>query len=794
MNGELLLQFVQNIILLMSLAVVYSVFRNNQFFHPIFRKILMGFMVSIIVVTIMRSPIPILEGTQFDTRAVVLSLSGIFLGLIPTIMGAFFASLQRISDGGAGAFTGVIWIIVSSIMGLVYRQFRLKKEESHSVKISWIELYVFGLVVQVVMVLLLFLLPRDIVFETINIVAFPLLVIYPIGSLFVAMFMLIQRKAYFNEIQITESEIQYRNLFNKSKSNLLLVNPENGNIVDVNETSMDTYGYSFEEFTSLNVNNVIVTTKENFTTPLSSYTDGVNQQMSQKHKKKNGKIFDVEVHSGLIQLDGKTFLYLTIIDVSQKMENMRLFKDADEQLKTTLLSVGEGIVVSDEHHRITLINDKAMSLLGLTQHPNRKKVFEVIRLYSNNIEKSFEELYIEALETGNVYRSDNSFQLLSPDDLGGFVEFTISPIQGESETTHGGVLVLRDVTIDKERQEEIQFMSQHDFLTNLYNRYHFEQEMKRLDVVRQLPISIIISDANGLKLLNDSLGHLEGDKLLKEISQIIQRATRSEDIVARWGGDEFTVLLPQTTNSDALKVVNRIHDLADKSLFNIIKPSISIGLATKTSELQDLNIILKQAEEIMYENKANEGKRARRMFLDRFIELNSTRLKDYETHVNNMEQITKKYASFYNLSEHDTEHLVLLTRFHDIGLIAIPPEIINHPGSLDDFEWSKVKTHPDVSSRIIAAVPQFQHLSEELLYHHENVDGTGYPNGVKLDEIPHNSRLLRIIDSYESMTSDKVYKQKMSHDEAITELLKYAGTYYDTEEVKRFIKIFEKTT
>jgi len=372
-----------------------------------------------------------------------------------------------------------------------------------------------------------------------------------------------------------------------------------------------------------------------------------------------------------------------------------------------------------------------------------------------------------------------------------FVDFTISPINFEKNINHGGILVLRDVTIEKERQEEVRFMSQHDYLTGLYNRYNFEQEMKRLNTERQLPISIIIGDVNGLKLLNDSFGHLEGDKLLKEVATIFNKATRSEDIVARWGGDEFTVLLPQTTTEDAHRVLDRISDLCDKSMYDIIKPSIAIGIATKTDKSQDILDILNAAEERMYNNKLVEGKKMREQLLENLITMVNRKALDNKSHSENISILVEKYSTYHKLQQQKDE-LLLLAKYHDIGKIAIVDEILNKPEELDDTEWSRIKAHPEIGSRIVSAVSDIQHISTDILHHHEWFDGTGYPQNLSGNTITLNARILSVLDAYESIVNDKVYREKRSHDEAITEILKGTGNQFDPEIVKLFIQIFEK--
>ena len=793
MDTQIFLAFINNMLLLMSASVVYALFKNESKFHPLLRKFLMGLSISLIVLIVMYfsyEVVSVKEGIFIDTRAVILSISGMFFGFIPTIMGMITAVIYRLAIGGDGAPVGVMWIIASGALGLLWRLYRLKRNKLNKYKINWIELYMFGLIIQIVMVTLLLFLPEEVRFDTIDAVALPLLAIYPVGSLLVSLFMINQRNQHFSELDIHESDLKYRKLFLNNKSNLLLFHSETGQILDVNNTAIDTYGYSLEEFQSMNIMEINTLPKEKLLESMANATKANITKFQFQHTKKNGQIFDVEVQSGPVELNGITYLYSNVTDISEKVQNERMFKDSDDRLKATLLSVGEGIIVTDEFSRITIVNDKALKLLNQTSSLERKKVFEEFRIYSNQNDSDFESLYNNCISNNKMFRSDNTYSLLTSDDQIIFIDFTISPINNENGINHGAILVFRDVTVEKERQEEIRFMSRHDYLTGLFNRYNFESEMVRLNTPRQLPISIIIGDLNGLKLVNDTFGHLEGDKLIKEVSSIFKKATRSEDIVSRWGGDEFAILLPQTSDVGAQSVIDRIKDLCEKSMYTTITPSVAIGAYTKTKEEDDILEVLNAAEKNMYSNKLIEGPIMRQQLLDELNDRLNTMVSDHKSHSNNIMSLLSKYCKFYAFDQTDCNDYANLAKYHDIGRITIDNNILNKSTKLSVQEWTKIRSHPETGSRIVSTIPELQHLSKSILHHHENWDGSGYPLGLKGKNISKRARLLSIIDSYESMTNDRLYKDKKSHDEAVNELLKFTGTQFDPELVKAFINIF----
>ena len=354
-----------------------------------------------------------------------------------------------------------------------------------------------------------------------------------------------------------------------------------------------------------------------------------------------------------------------------------------------------------------------------------------------------------------------------------------SPLYDEHNNKIGAIESVRDITRQKQDEEKISYLSYHDKLTGLYNRAFFEEETNRLDTDRQLPISIIIGDVNGLKLINDAFGHHDGDELLVSAASLLKQACREEDIIARWGGDEFAILLPQTSEEDAHQIYKRIKNSCRQAGSYPLQLSISLGMATKIYNWQNIREILKEAEGRMYRNKLLEHKSNRSTFI---TSLEKTLwMKSHETreHTSRLRRMVVQLGQTLALPENELDNLILLASLHDIGKIAIPGNILDKPTRLTPEEWEVIKKHPEIGYRIALSSPDLSPIAESILMHHERWDGSGYPLGVKGSDIPLNARILAIIDAYDVMVHGRPYQKSMSHQEALAEIKRCTGTQFD---------------
>ncbi|MBU2534561.1 MAG: diguanylate cyclase [Chloroflexi bacterium] len=361
-----------------------------------------------------------------------------------------------------------------------------------------------------------------------------------------------------------------------------------------------------------------------------------------------------------------------------------------------------------------------------------------------------------------------------------------------------------------------------DKLTDLLNRRSLD-ELMATEINRQQRyggvFSLIILDLDGFKAFNDNYGHLAGDKLLKEIGSVLKSTIRSADQAFRYGGDEFAVLLPNTPIDAATQVADRIRrKVAAKAKTGHIAVSASIGLANWPADGVAADEIVDAADTALYRAKREGGNRSY-CASGTLLELKDAPLSlmdgtdgdtlsaifamaeavDAKEHYANSHwKKVKEYATFLatavELDPEEISKLETSALLHDIGKISISEKILNKRTPLTSDEWAIIKTHPQVGVNIASRAPELALCLPGILHHHERYDGTGYPIGLKGEEIPLEARILAIADAFTAMTTVRSYSDALTIAEALEELKRGAGTQFDPNLVEIFNSAIQSTS
>ena len=478
------------------------------------------------------------------------------------------------------------------------------------------------------------------------------------------------------------------------------------------------------------------------------------------------------------------------IELTMQNEELRIAQEELEKSWAQYFDLYDlapvGYLTITEQGIINLANLTATTLLGVNRSALLKTPF------ANYINKADRDIYFnlnKALFEKNIPQECELRMIKNDGQV--FWAHLRAVIAKNRKNKAISRIVITDITERKNTEEELHHLSFHDQLTGVYNRHYLEEEMKRLDTPRQLPIGIIMADLNGLKLTNDTYGHDTGDEMLRKAALILNDACREEDIIARWGGDEFVLLLPQINEDILVNIGKRIKNLGSETKVRDVPVSIAIGKAIKNKPADSLIETLKKAEEEMYRQKVIESRSTKNVILEALMGALAAKSFETKEHTRKMQTMAFKIGEKYGLSDSELIRLNLLITLHDIGKINIPEKLLKKSNPLSNDEWNILKKHPETGYRVAIATEDFAYIAEDILSHHEWWDGSGYPRGLKKNDIPLLARITAIVDAYEVMKNGRPYKPAMAAEEIYSEFKRSAGTQFDPDLVNLLLEIID---
>lgn len=483
---------------------------------------------------------------------------------------------------------------------------------------------------------------------------------------------------------------------------------------------------------------------------------------------------------------------MKIIDVEDQLfqDELEIIERAAVNIQSEKLKKDD---LQDEYEKL-LINYK--KLLKLTRKIANLNILDVISSGNPQQYELFKEIFDSIFE--DKEKADKSLYLQQRPGLikinDNYISIKYRIINDYEENSSNEqeliMLILTDITEKQKAEDQVLYLSYHDKLTGLYNRAYVDNVTPGLVAPHNLPISIIMGDMNGLKLTNDVFGHSCGDKLLVNLSRVLKGCCRKSDIIARWGGDEFLIILTGTDEEACKKICSNIKKKCTEFEPDPIELSAALGHATMENFSTGLNELFNMAENEMYSNKLLESKIVRRKIITNLENILHTKCFEDKDHIVRIKALLGK---FLNLLERrgipvDTDNLKLLASFHDIGKIGVPREILGKAGSLNENEWKIMQSHIEIGFRMAQSIDE-PVLAQGILAMRERWDGKGYPYGLKGEQIPVISRILSIADAFDVMTHDRPYRKSLSQEETIIELKRCSGSQFDPSLVESFLEI-----
>ncbi|MCF7927279.1 MAG: diguanylate cyclase [Candidatus Izimaplasma sp.] len=411
-------------------------------------------------------------------------------------------------------------------------------------------------------------------------------------------------------------------------------------------------------------------------------------------------------------------------------------------------------------------------------HENFKRLQDDLRLLFNNKKQKVSRKLLRHINK----HTNETF----------YLEHTIEVKQRNNDgsiSLMGGII--RDVTERFKKQEKIRFLAERDVLTELYNRNYFETFIQSDAYPGEY--TLIMFDLDGLKLFNDAFGHSLGDEAIITLAKIFKKVFKDSLLIARTGGDEFTILISSTNERKINRLLLDLNlEIKNASETFPLELSISMGYSIVKNN-KEISKVITEADNNLYRDK-----------LDKRINRKSKSLKQimlklekdsYETTVHMSHVVQNAVAVLKQMDytrEADIRALAEAARLHDIGMITISDEILNKPGKLTKDEYEIIKKHSESGYKITKNLIENEMVCQAVLSHHERYDGTGYPQGLKGKNIPLFSRIIAVCDAYDAMLTEKPYSKAKLKEDAIEEIKSCAYTQFDPVIANAFIEIINK--
>lgn len=468
----------------------------------------------------------------------------------------------------------------------------------------------------------------------------------------------------------------------------------------------------------------------------------------------------------------------------ERNENHKRISEAEKKFHSIFDQAKIGIGYANLSGKFIDMNQMFSDMLGYTRDELKQK--GMMDLIDQKIEPNDMDLMTK-LRQGEIPDFTIDKQLIRKDRSLLWTNLTISLVEFEKDQESHIMCAIVDIDERKKANELMIYLTTHDQQTDMFNRVYFEEKLLELDVSDNYPISIILINVNGLKLINDAYGSKTGDILLNKVSRILKQTCIDCNLIARISGNEFALVKSETSMEWVNENIQSLRKAFLNENIEHIQLSVSIGYAIKEQQHEDIFDTFKLAKDrLNKENLTDKTSMASRtidIIMNSLFEKNSREM----LHSKRVSQLCEFIAIHLHLDETEVNKIKIAGLMHDIGKIGINDHILNKVGKLTEDEWEAVKRHSEIGYRILSSANEFSEIADYILSHHERWDGKGYPRGLKGEESHTYSRIITIADSFDAMTSQRTYRKALSIREAIEEIRNNSGTQFDPHIAQVFI-------
>ncbi|MFA0814923.1 MAG: PAS domain S-box protein [Anaerofustis sp.] len=438
------IHLVYNAALLLSLSVVYELSYLIPTKNKTINSVISGIIIGAIGLAIMSLPFQLMNGVVFDTRSILLSVTAYVFGWLPSAIAGIILIVYRLTMGGSGATAGIAVILISVSIGLLWGKIPYKKN------MKLLYFYTMGIAVHTSMLLCMFLLPYETAVFVIQSIAYSVMLLYPAASVILTLLLTRQKERNETLLKIAETKEQYQNFFINNHAMMMLVDPSNGKIVEVNQAAAFFYGYDVDTLRTMSMDQINVLSKEELFQKMQSAKNKQIRYFEFRHKKADGEIADVEVYSGPIRLNGNTLLYSIIHDITDRLKARRELMESEKKFRMLIEQAPEAIYIHSDGI-ILFANPAAVRMLG-AENEHQLIGMPAEKLFISKKVDNLEE-YREKLYRQNEPISFRTEQLLRIDGNAIDVEMSAIPINYQDQPS--AIVFARDIS-EKIKMEKSQ--------------------------------------------------------------------------------------------------------------------------------------------------------------------------------------------------------------------------------------------------------------------------------------------------------------------------------------------------